>query len=63
MKVDVRLTVYVLGGIRGNDGGCQVKGLVAETTLEHWFFSYIELLQRLQLFTKANEVGLDSQPI
>ena len=63
MKLYVKLKIYVLGGIRGNEGGSQVKGLVAETTLEHWFFSYIELLQRLQLFTKANEVGLDSPPI
>jgi len=25
--VDVKLKVYVIGGIRGNEGGCQVKGL------------------------------------
>ena len=27
MKVDVKFKVYVTGGIRGNEGGCQVKGL------------------------------------
>jgi hypothetical protein len=26
--------------------------------VEHWFLSYVELLQRFQLFTKANEVGV-----
>ena len=25
--MDVKLKVYVIGGIRGNEGGCQVKGL------------------------------------
>ena len=25
MKVDVKLKVYVIGGTRGNEGGCQVK--------------------------------------
>jgi len=27
MKVDVKLKVYVIGGIRGIEGGCQVKGI------------------------------------
>jgi len=27
LKVDVKLKVYVIGGIQGNDGRCQVKGL------------------------------------
>ncbi|XP_023322719.1 GATOR complex protein WDR24 [Eurytemora carolleeae] len=56
VQTAVSMYLVLTGGTRGNEGGCQVKGLVAETTLEHWFFSYIELLQRLQLFTKANEI-------
>ena len=34
-----------------------MKGLVGEAQLEHWWLSYVELLQKLQLFTQANEVG------
>jgi hypothetical protein len=30
----------------------------SDTAVEHWFLSYVELLQRFQLFTKANEVGV-----
>ena len=35
-----------------------LKELLPEAVLEHWFLSYVDLLQRLQLFTKANEVGI-----
>ena len=35
----------------------RVRGLVSSEVLEHWWLSYVELLQKLQLFTKANEVG------
>jgi len=42
-------------GLRGS-GECQVTGLVEEAVLEHWFLSYVDLLQRLELFTKANEI-------
>ena len=37
--------------------GDRVKGLVSDEVLEHWWLSYVELLQKLQLFTKANEVS------
>ena len=33
-----------------------MRGLVEESVVEHWFLSYIDLLQRLKLFTIANEV-------
>ena len=36
--------------------GDRVRGLVQNVVLEHWWLSYVELLQKLQLFTKANEV-------
>jgi len=34
----------------------RVRGLVNNEVLEHWFLSYVELLQKLELFTKANEI-------
>ena len=34
----------------------KVRGLIDENTLEHWWLSYVDLLQRLQLYTNANEV-------
>ena len=43
-------------GMRG--GESILKELLPEAVLEHWFLSYVDLLQRLQLFTKANEVGI-----
>jgi len=48
----------VLGGGRAGDavGVERTKGLIDNAVLEHWFLSYIELLQRLQLFPIANEV-------
>ena len=36
----------------------RVKGLIDDLTLEHWWLSYVDLLHRLQLFTKANEVKI-----
>jgi len=44
----------VLTGMRG--GESILKELLPEAVLEHWFLSYVDLLQRLQLFTKANEI-------
>jgi len=44
----------VLAGVRGCD--TSVDTLVEEAVLEHWFLAYIDLLQRLQLFTKSNEI-------
>ena len=34
----------------------RVRDLIDENTLEHWWLSYVDLLHRLQLYTKANEV-------
>ena len=50
----------VLGGGRAGDavGVERTKGLIDNAVLEHWFLSYIELLQRLQLFPIANEVNI-----
>ena len=36
----------------------RVRGLIDSLTLEHWWLSYVDLLHRLQLFTKANEVKI-----
>jgi len=44
-----------LAGGRGEQGE-RVRGLVCNEVLEHWWLSYVELLQKLQLFTKANEI-------
>ena len=44
-----------LAGHRNNPHD-RVRDLIDENTLEHWWLSYVDLLQKLQLFTKANEV-------
>ena len=36
----------------------KIRGLIDENTLEHWWLSYVDLLQRLQLYTNANEVDI-----
>ena len=35
----------------------RVRDLIDDNTLEHWWLSYVDLLHKLQLFTKANEVN------
>ena len=42
---------------RNGEMNSKMKGLVEESVLEHWFLSYVDLLQRLQMFTNANEVS------
>jgi len=55
--VQSAVSIYlVLAGGRNGEVNSVVKGLVDDSVLEHWFLSYIELLQRLQLFTTANEI-------
>ena len=34
----------------------KVRSLIDENTLEHWWLSYVDLLQKLKLYTNANEV-------
>lgn len=57
-NIESAVSMYLVlsGGRTGGDRENKVKGLVSENALEHWFNSYVELLQRFQLFTKANEI-------
>ena len=48
-----------LSGGRAEAEQSRVRELIDETTLEHWWLSYVDLLHRLQLFAIANEVSLN----
>jgi len=51
------VSMYIVLAVgRSGEVNSKMKGLVEESVVEHWFLSYIDLLQRLQLFTIANEV-------
>ena len=54
-----KLHIEILHLLVGRNGemNSKMKGLVEESVLEHWFLSYVDLLQRLQMFTSANEVS------
>ena len=56
----VSMYIALAGGRSNGAGEERVKGLVGETVLEHWWLSYVEMLQRLELFTQANEVRLSN---
>lgn len=57
---DVQNAVSMFLALAGgrNNPHERVRDLIDDATLEHWWQSYVDLLHRLQLFTKANEVSL-----
>ena len=57
MQNAVSMFLALAGG--RNNPHDRVKDLIDENTLEHWWLSYVDLLHRLQLFSKANEVRQD----
>ena len=57
MQNAVSMFLALAGG--RNNPHERVKDLIDENTLEHWWLSYVDLLHRLQLFSKANEVRQD----
>jgi len=51
------VSMYIVLAVgRNGEMNSKMKGLVEESVLEHWFLSYVDLLQRLQMFTNANEI-------
>ena len=57
---DVQNAVSMFLALAGGRNNIQdrVRDLIDNVTLEHWWLSYVDLLHRLQLFTKANEVKI-----
>ena len=57
---DVQNAVSMFLALSGgrNTSQDRVRDLIDNVTLEHWWLSYVDLLHRLQLFTKANEVKI-----
>ena len=57
---DVQNAVSMYLALAGGRNNTQdrVRDLIDNVTLEHWWLSYVDLLHRLQLFTKANEVKI-----
>lgn len=54
----VSMYLVLRGDVRPVDGAGveRTKGLIEDAVLEQWFLSYIEILQKLKLFTLANKV-------